>query len=241
MYVANGSLDCGLAGWDWIVENRCQDRVRILADLCYSKQSFRPVRWVLAVANDSAYQTTADLRNVHPPIRISTELRNITEDWLSERGIIADVKFSWGATEAKVPVFADAIVDCTETGSSLRANGLRIVETVIESTTRFFVNNEVYKSDEWKRSKVDGIALLLKSCLAAETKETIHLEAARPDAEKIKGLIPSSATFTVWEGQDDRTMFEIILEKEISRDLVPALARSGAKRISVTSLGMLYE
>ena len=136
-YVANGSLDCGLAGWDWIVENDCSDQIRILADLCCSKRSFRPVRWVLAVADESEFQKIGDFRKLASPIRVSTELQSVTRNWLAERGIVADARFSWGATEAKVPFFADAIVECTETGSSLRANRLRVLDVVMESTTRF--------------------------------------------------------------------------------------------------------
>ena len=241
IYVANGSLDCGLAGWDWIVENSCNGKIRMLANLCYSKRSFRPVRWVLAVADNSSFKQVSDLKRQDPPVRISTELHNVTENWLSERGIIADVRFSWGATEAKVPFFADAIVECTETGSSLRANGLRILDTVIESTTRFFANNDCYKKDDWKQAKLDGIALLLKSCLSAETKDSLHLGVPISELEIVKALIPSSANFTVWEGQNNLVIFEIIIDKEKSRELVPVLARNGVHKISVASLGMLYE
>ncbi len=241
LYVANGRLDCGLAGWDWIVENECAEHVRLLANLCYSKRSFRPVRWVLAVADDSGVHKVSDLKNLDYPVRISTELCKVTENWLSERGIIADVRFSWGATEAKVPHFADAIVDCTETGSSLRANGLRIVETLLESTTQFFANKDIYKNDDWKRWKLDGIALLLNSCLAAERKVSLHMQVHESDAEIVKALIPSDANFSVWDGQDHIKLLEIIIDKEQSRDIIPVLVRNGAKKISIASLGMLYE
>ena len=240
LYVANGSLDCGLAGWDWIVENTCEDRVRVLAELCYSKRSFNPVRWVLAVAKDSTINEVRDLKNVNPPILISTELRGVTEKWLAEHGILANVSFSWGATEAKVPEFADAIVEATETGSSLRANGLRIVDTVIESTTRFFVNNERYKKDEWMRSKVDGIALLLRSCLAAEYRVSLHFRVPKEQAETCLALLPQEAACSTWESTDGHIIAEVILDREDSRDLVPSLARNGAYRISLASLGMLH-
>ncbi|MBU1487975.1 ATP phosphoribosyltransferase [bacterium] len=241
LYVANGELDCGLAGWDWIIENSCDEQIRMLADLCYSKRSFRPVRWVLAVSNESSFRDVNELKTIDPPIRISTELKMVTESWLSERGIIADVSFSWGATEAKVPVFADAIVECTETGVSLLANGLRILDTVLYSTTRFFANKKVYKSSDWKRGKLDGIALLLKSCLVAETKTSLHAQVPNSEIEIVKALIPSEANFSVWEGQEEVMLLEIIIDKDKSRELVPVLARNGARKISLTSLGMLYE
>jgi ATP phosphoribosyltransferase len=243
LFVADGRLDCGLAGFDWITENGCNDSVRILADLCYSKRSFRPVRWVLAVKDDAPYQTVDDLKKSRSsPLRVSTELRATTENWLAERGISAEVDFSWGATEAKVPVFADAIVEATETGSSLRANGLRILETIIASTTQFFANKDVYKKDEWKRTKLDGIALLLKSCLAAETKVNVNVRMpSQIEVDVVKGLIPSDASFSVWQGQTGGMLIDIIIEKEKSRDLIPTLVRNGATKVSVTSLGMLYD
>lgn len=239
-YVANGSLDCGLAGWDWIIENNCIDQIRVLADLCYSKRSFCPVRWVLAVSNDSEVQQVSDLKRLPPPVRISTELQRVTEGWLAERGISAEVKFSWGATEAKVPLLADAIVDCTETGSSLQANGLRVIATVMESTTRFFANSLMYKQNDWKRAKLDGIALLLRSSLAAETMDRLHLRVPKSEVDILKALTPSAASLTVWDGDNGSAVFEIVIDKELSRDLIPVLARNGAQKISVTSLGMLY-
>lgn len=240
IYVANGSLDCGLSGWDWITETNCLDRIRILADLCYSKRTFRPVRWVLAVAKDSPCQAPEDLKNLGAPPRISTELKNITENWLAERGIIADVEFSWGATEAKVPFFADAIVECTETGASLEANGLRIIGTVFESTTKFFANKQILKQDKWKQTKLDGIALLLKSCLAADVKVVMHVEVPADQAAALQALIPSEASFSIWQSQDKTFLIDIVADKLLSRELLPVLARGGAKRISVANLGMLY-
>lgn len=242
LYVANGSLDCGLAGRDWIAETRCLDAVRVLADLCYSKRTFRPVRWVLAVANDSVYTSVEDFKNLgNVPKRVSTELKQITENWLAERGIIAEVDFSWGATEAKVPTFADAIVECTETGTSLQANGLRILDTVFESTTQFFANKKVYKTDEWKRNKLEGMALLLRSCLAADVKVTVHVEAPASCQEALKAAIPPQASFSVWQGEESSILIDIIIDKTDARDLVPLLARHGARRVTVAGLGMLYD
>lgn len=241
LFVANGSLDCGLSGLDWITESNCQGDIRFLADLCYSKRSFRPVRWVLAVANDAPYQTVEDLKSMNgQKLRVSTELKATTENWLSERGVVAEVDFSWGATEAKVPVFADAIVDCTETGSSLRANGLRILDTVLTSTTQFFANKQIYR-DDWKRTKLDGISLLLKSCLAADTRVQLHVQVPQSDVDVLTALIPSDANYTVWAGQDGQMMLDIVADKERARDLIPLLVRNGAARVSMTSMGMLYD
>ena len=241
LYVAKGSLDCGLAGWDWIIENNCNGEIQMLSDLCYSKRSFQPVKWVLAVAEHSPFQKVRDFRGLKPPVRISTELKFITENWLSERGIIADVRFSWGATEAKVPVFADAIVECTETGTSLQANGLRVIEVVIESTTRFFANKETFKKHQWKRDKLSEISLLLESCLIAETKLSLHAHILKSKLEIVKSLIPSTAQFMFWEGQDNLMYFEIIDIKDKIRKLVPTLARNGVQNISCSSLEILKE
>src|SRR5213593_4790596 len=160
-YVQDGSLDCGLTGHDWIVENDA--KVVELAELVFSKVSRRPVRWVLAVPNDSPIQSPADLQGK----RIATEVVNITRKWLASHGVTANVEFSWGATEVKPPKLADAIVEVTETGSSLRANNLRIVDDILQSTTRFIANKSAIK-DSWKKSKIDNIALMLQGCLAAE-------------------------------------------------------------------------
>jgi len=240
-YVAKGNLDCGLAGWDWILENRAIEEIKLLADLCYSRRSFRPVRWVLAVSNDSDIQRVEDLKNRQPPIQISTELCRVTEDWFSKRGVIADIMFSWGATEAKAPFFADAIVECSETGSSLMANNLRIIETVLESTTRFFANKAVYKTDEWKRQKIETISLLLTSCLAAEGKDAIRFSAERSDAGILEALIPSTTHYLAWEDKNGGKLFEVMSERSSVKDIIPLLIRNGAKNISVFSVEMLYK
>src|SRR5580698_1999606 len=153
-YVQNGSLDCGLTGYDWIVENDA--KVVELAELVFSKVSRRPVRWVLAVPNDSPIKTVQDLQGK----RIATEVVNLTRRWLAEQGVSAQVEFSWGATEVKPPRFADAIVDVTETGSSLRANNLRIIAELLTSTTRFIANKQAY-ADPWKKQKMDDLVLML--------------------------------------------------------------------------------
>ena len=160
-YVADGSLDCGLTGHDWIVESDAH--VVELAELVFSKVSRRPVRWVLAVPNDSPVQGPKDLHGK----RIATEVVNITRKWLASHGVTANVEFSWGATEVKPPKLADAIVEVTETGSSLKANNLRIVCDILQSTTRF-VANPAAAADPWKRQKMDDLILMLKGAMAAE-------------------------------------------------------------------------
>src|SRR6266576_5110480 len=152
-YVQDGSLDCGLTGHDWVLENDA--KVVELAELVFSKVSRRPVKWVLAVPNDSPVQTVKDLQGK----RIATEVVNLTRRWLAERGVEAHVEFSWGATEVKPPKLADAIVEVTETGSSIRANNLRIVEELLQSATRFIANQAAY-ADEWKREKIENLALM---------------------------------------------------------------------------------
>jgi ATP phosphoribosyltransferase len=229
-----------LSGLDWVHETGCQEDLRILADLRYSKRSFRPVRWVLAVPQDSPWQTTADLRRV-VPLRVSTELKRTTEAWLAERGIVAEVDFSWGATEAKAPVFADAIVECTETGASLEANRLRVLDTVFESTTQFYANKRVHQQDGWKRTKLDSIALLLKSCLAADAQVSVRVHAPGSVANVLEALIPSDVGYSVWNGKGDEVLFELIVAKATARDLVPVFARNGATRITVAGLDMLCQ
>src|SRR6516162_2978271 len=152
-YVQDGSLDCGLTGYDWIVENDA--KIHEVAELVFSKVSRRPVRWVLAVPNDSPVQSVKDLQGK----RIATEVVNLTRRWLAEHGVTAHVEFSWGATEVKPPRLADAIVEVTETGSSLRANNLRIVAELLQSTTRFIANEKAYK-DAWKKQKMDDLVVL---------------------------------------------------------------------------------
>lgn len=241
-YVAEGRLDAGLSGRDWIMETNASEQIVELAELIYAKRSFRPVRWVLAVAEDSEFQAPEDLRKVRGrKLKISTELMAITQNWLAERGIIADVSFSWGATEVKVPDFADAIVDVTETGSSLRANRLRPIATLLESTTRFFMSRELYRQDGWKRRKAEAIALLLRSCLAADTKVSIHAHVPRGDTGELLSLFNGSGTLSHWESPDGETLLEIVVDKERSRTLVPELVRLGARRVSVAPLTLLYE
>ena len=243
-YVSDGSLDCGLSGWDWIsesVENHengvTEEDFVVLADLCYSKRTFRNIRWVLAVKKDGPFQHVRDLSGK----RISTELVSITERWLAEKGVNAKVSFSWGATEAKVGEFADAIVEATETGASLAANGLKILETVFTSSTRFFTNREVYRQNDWRRAKLDGIALLLKSCLAADTKESLRVFGGSAELPLLIELMPADVKYTVTPSADGGGTIDLVIGKVESRDLIPKLAGKGATRITTSPVGILYE
>jgi ATP phosphoribosyltransferase len=243
-YVSDGSLDCGLSGFDWIsesVENHengvTEEDFVMLADLCYSKRTFRNIRWVLAVKKDGPFQHVRDLSGK----RISTELVSITERWLAEKGVNAKVSFSWGATEAKVGEFADAIVEATETGASLAANGLKILETVFTSSTRFFTNRTVYRQNDWRRAKLDGIALLLKSCLQADTKESLRVFGGPAELPSLIELIPADVKFIVTPSADGGGTIDLVISKVEARDLIPRLAGKGASRITTSPVGILYE
>ena len=224
-YVELGTFDAGLTGKDWIIETNGD--VAEVAELVYAKQSMRPVRWVLAVQEDSPYKTVKDLHGK----RISTEVVNITKQYLQRHGVEASVEFSWGATEVKVPELADAIVEVTETGSSLRANHLRIIDTVLESSTRFIANKEAYK-DPWKKEKIETIALLLRGAIAAEGKVGLKMNIRKSDLPKIIGIIPALRKPTVSPLYDDEWVaIETIIDERIVRIIVPELKRSGAEGI----------
>ncbi len=224
-YVELGTLDAGLTGKDWIIETN--GNVTEVAELVYAKQSMRPVRWVLAVQEDSPYKSVKDLEGK----RISTEVVNITRQYLQRNGVEASVEFSWGATEVKVPELADAIVEVTETGSSLRANHLRIIDTVLQSSTRFIANNQAYK-DSWKREKIDTIALLLKAAIAAEGKVGLKMNIKKVDLPKIIGIIPALRKPTVSPLYDDEWVaIETIIDERVVRIIVPELKRNGAEGI----------
>jgi ATP phosphoribosyltransferase len=224
-YVELGTFDAGLTGKDWIIETNSD--VTEVAELIYAKQSMRPVRWVLAVQEDSPFKTVKDLHGK----RISTEVVNITKQYLKKHGVEASVEFSWGATEVKVPELADAIVEVTETGSSLRANHLRIIDTVLESSTRFIANKEAYK-DPWKREKIDTISLLLKGAIAAEGKVGLKMNIKKSDLPKIIGIIPALRKPTVSPLYDDEWVaIETIIDERVVRIIVPELKRNGAEGI----------
>ncbi len=221
-YVEHGMLDAGLTGHDWIVENG-SDVVEV-ADLVYAKQGLRPVRWVLAVPEASAIQSVNDLEGK----RIATEAVGITRKYLEENGVQAAVEFSWGATEVKAPELVDAIVEITETGSSLRANKLRIVDTVLESTTRFIANKDAWK-DGWKRKKIEQIALLLKGVLNAESKVLVKMNVKEKDAESVSALLPSMHAPTVNSLQESGwCSIESVMDEQVVREIIPRLKEAGA-------------
>ena len=198
-----------------------------LADLKFNKASFRPLRWVLAVPEDSTVQTVADLAGK----RISTEAVGLVKSWLAEHGVEARVDFSWGATEVKPPLLADAIVDITETGSSLRANGLRVVDTLMESTPRLIANRAAY-TDEWKKRKLDRMAVMLGAAINAQGKVGLMLNCPESRLQKVLDLLPSLASPTVSPLADGKMVaISTIIEESTVRDLVPDLSDAGATGI----------
>ncbi len=221
-YVENGSLDCGLTGLDWVIENDAQ--VTELAELVFSKVSRKPVRWVLAVPNDSPIQGPKDLQGK----RIATEVVNITRKWLASHDVTADVEFSWGATEVKPPKLADAIVEVTETGSSLRANNLRIVCDLLTSTTRFIANSSA-AADPWKRQKMDDLILMLKGAMAAEGKVGLMMNVKRADLDVVLSMLPALQTPTI-SGLSDAAWVDVntILDEAEVRRIIPRLKAAGA-------------
>ena len=224
-YVADGVLDAGLTGKDWILENRAD--VEEIAALVYSKVSARPVRWVLAVPNDSKIQYVKDLQGK----RIATEVVNLTTDWLKDNGVTANVEFSWGATEGKAPKLVDAIVEVTETGSSLKANNLRIVDTLMESTTRFIMNKEA-SQDKWKRNKVDRLVVMLQGAMAANGRVGLMLNAPKQNLGAIINIFPPGKKPTISELSDKSWVaLNVILEEKLVRDIVPDLKNAGAEDI----------
>jgi len=224
-YVEDGHLDCGLTGFDWIQEQNA-DVVEV-AELQYGKEGFRPVRWVVAVPVDSKIKSIKDLQGK----RVATELVGFTKRYLTSKGVTSQVDFSWGATEVKPPYLADAIVELTETGASLRANNLRIVETIIESSTRFIANKKVWQ-DKWKRQKMENIALLLKGALAAEEKVGLKMNVPENSYKKILSLLAAMHSPTISPLSDKGWhAFEVITNERLVRDLIPKLKAAGASGI----------
>jgi ATP phosphoribosyltransferase len=224
-YVQDGSLDCGLTGYDWVLENEA--RVKELAELVFSKVSRRPVRWVLAVPNDSPIKDVKDLQGK----RIATEVVGLTRRWLAKHGVTANVEFSWGATEVKPPKLADAIVDVTETGSSLRANNLRIVAELLQSTTRFIANERAY-DDPWKRQKMDDLVLMLQGAMAAEGKVGLMMNVQKKDLPAVVAILPALQKPTVSSLSDPEWVaVNTILDENVVRHIVPQLKAAGARGI----------
>ena len=230
-YVADEAVDAGLTGIDWIAEHDAAtgngDRIVRVADLVYSKQSFRKVRWVLAVPEDSQFQKAADLEGRH----ISTELVRVTEAYFARLGIKVSVEFSWGATEVKPPDLADAIVEATETGSTLRANHLRIIDTVLESNPQLIANRRAME-DETKRTKLENIALLLRAAMEAQGRVGLMLNVERPNLDAILALLPALQRPTVSPLSDnDWVAVSTILEERTVRELIPQLSAAGGHGI----------
>ena len=224
-YVNDGVLDAGLTGYDWITETGAD--VHELAELVFSKVSRRPVRWVLCVPNDSSVQEVKDLQGA----RIATEAVGLTTRFLAQHGVEAKVEFSWGATEVKPPVLADAIVEVTETGNSLRANNLRIVAEVLQSTTRFIANHDAYK-DDWKKQKLDDIALMLRGAIAAEGKVGLMMNVSRDSLSQVLDILPSLQTPTVSNLADESWVDVMtIVEESVVRAIIPRLKEAGARGI----------
>lgn len=224
-YVEQGVLDAGITGYDWVLENNAQ--VHEVCELMFSKVSRRPVRWVLCVPNDSPVQTVKDLEGK----RIATEVVGLTRNYLARHGVTAQVEFSWGATEVKPPKLADAIVEVTETGSSLRANNLRIVDEVLQSTTRLIANNSAWKVPG-KREKLENISLMLKSCLAAEGKVGLLMNVRRVDLANILQQLPALQKPTVASLSDpDWVDVNTIVDESYVRMIVPRLKAAGATGI----------
>ena len=232
-YVQNGVLDAGLTGKDWIQENRA-DVVEI-ADLVYSKTSSRPVRWVLAVPNESPIQSVKDLQGK----RIATEAVNMTVDYLKKHGVTADVEFSWGATEVKPPKLVDAIVEITETGSSLRANNLRIIETLMESNTKFVMNKEAY-NNPWKKQKVEKLVLMLQSAMAANGQVGLMMNVPKNKLDEVMKILPEGKKPTIAELTDSNWMdLNVILEERLVREIAPALKATGVEDIVEYSINKI--
>ncbi len=229
-YVEHGMLDAGISGLDWIEANGSD--VVELCSLVYSKQSKRPVRWVLAVPENSNIQSVMDLEGK----KIATEGVGIVERWLERHGVKAEVEFSWGATEVKVPDFVDAIVDITETGSSLRANNLRIVETLLESYTKFFCSKDAW-ADTWKRQKLEKIALLLKAALDADGKVLLKLNVEGKNLDRVKALLPALHAPTINSLTEDGWFaIETVVDESVVREIIPDLKSAGAEGIIEISL-----
>jgi ATP phosphoribosyltransferase len=230
-YVAGGVLDAGLTGRDWITEHELghPDETPLISvcDLIYAKQSLGTVRWVLAVPEDAPYQRVDDLRGG----RIATELVRVTRHFFDQRGVPVDVEFSWGATEVKPPVLADAIVEATETGSTLRANRLRVIETIMESNTQL-VANRASMDDEWKRTKIENIALLLKAAIEAQGRVGLMLNVRRADLVGVLALLPALQRPTVSSLSDPEWVaVNTIIEERTVRDLIPKLKGAGGQGI----------
>jgi ATP phosphoribosyltransferase len=230
-YVCDGVLDAGLTGQDWIAEHKLggtsKHSLTSVADLIYAKQSFGKVRWVLAAPEDSRFKAPADLRGA----TIATELVRVTKAYFDAMNVDVNVEFSWGATEVKPPVLADAIVEATETGSTLRANRLRILDTVMESNTQLIANDAAL-ADPWKRTKIENIALLLRAAIEAQGRVGLMLNVRRTDLDSILAVLPALQRPTISSLSDDEWVaVNTIIEEKTVRDLIPRLKAAGGQGI----------
>ena len=224
-YVQDGVFDAGLTGFDWICETGA--KVKEVCELKYAKSGFRPVRWVLAVPNDSKVKSIKDLQGK----RIATELLNYTKKYFAKNKVKANIEFSWGATEAKAGKLVDAIVELTETGSSLRANNLRIVEEILTSTTRLIANNAAWK-DSWKREKIENLAILLEGALNAEGMVGLKMNVPAKTLPAVEKILPALRKPTISNLSDSGWLaLEVIIEENVVKKIIPALKRAGAEGI----------
>jgi len=224
-YVEHGHLDCGITGHDWVEENG--SNVHDAGEFLFSKATRQPARWVLAVPEDSPIKSVKDLNGK----RIATEVVNLTKKYLEKHGVKAEVEFSWGATEAKAHELVDAIVEITETGSSLRANKLRIVETLLTSTPRLIVNHDSWKNP-WKRQKIETMALLLKGALEAETKVGLKMNIEQKNLQGLLESLPALRRPTISNlSQPGWVAVETIIDEHVVRELIPQLKAAGAEGI----------
>lgn len=224
-YVNKGVLDAGISGLDWIMENEA-DVVEV-AELVYSKQTTNPIRLVLAVSNDSDIKTVADLQNK----RIATELVQVTKKFLAAHGVQATVEYSYGATEVKVPHLVDAIAELTETGSSLKANNLRVIATILHSTPRLHVNRKAWE-EPWKREKLENLAVLLQGALRADSKVGLKMNVPAEVLEDVLAVLPAMKHPTISQLVNSNWVaVEVILDERKVRDLIPAIKRAGAQDI----------
>jgi ATP phosphoribosyltransferase len=230
-YVSDGVLDAGLTGQDWIAEHSLggpsKHSLASVADLVYAKQSFGKVRWVLAAPEDSRFRSPTDFAGA----TIATELVRVTKAYFDRLSVSVNVEFSWGATEVKPPILADAIVEATETGSTLRANRLRILDTVMESNTQLIANDAAL-ADTWKRTKIENIALLLRAAIEAQGRVGLMLNVRRGDLDKVLALLPALQRPTISSLSDeDWVAVNTIIEERTARDLIPRLKTAGGQGI----------
>lgn len=234
-YVEHGAMDCGITGIDWVLESRA--KVKELADLAAPWPNYRTVRWLLAVKEGSAFQSVKDLQGK----RIATEVVGLTGRYLKRHGVKAEVEFSYGATEVKPPLLADAIVDVSETGSSIRANNLRVLDVVQESTPRLIANRDAF-ADEWKRRKMERLALLLRAAIAAANRVGLMLNVRRDHLESVLSILPALATPTISALADERWVaVNTVIEESQVREMVPALREAGARGIVEYPLNKIVE